>query len=623
MNYLQVEGLTKYYGEKRLFEDLSFFINEGDKVAFVAKNGTGKTSLLRIISGEEPPTEGVANLNQKITVGFLEQEPDLDDNSAVLDEVFHSDNPSLQAIKVYEKCLQHPEDTKAMEEAFRLMDSSNAWDYETRIKQILSQLKIHDLEQKVGSMSGGQKKRVALAKQLIMEPQFLILDEPTNHLDLDMIEWLEQYLKRSQITLLMVTHDRYFLDRVCNTILEIDHGELHRYKGNYSYFLEKRAERYEIQKATTEKAKNLMRKELEWIRRTPSARGTKAKARVDAFKGIEKAAKKNMSDEQVKIEVNMERLGSKIAEFHNVGKAYGDKVLIEGFNYKFKRQDRVGVTGKNGTGKTTFVKMLTGELESDTGKIVIGETVKFGHFSQEGLKFKSEQKVIEAVREVADVIPMPGGKKLTAEALLERFLFDRKEQQNYIRKLSGGEKRRLQLCRVLMANPNFLILDEPTNDLDILTINVLEDFLSNFPGCLLVVSHDRYFMDKLIDHLFVFEGEGKVADFPGSYTHYREAQKKLQREKPKAEPNPADRQNKEEVAADTPRKLTYKEQMEFKDLDRDIKSMESELKKLESSLTDPNLDADQLVELSTKFGKLKEELDEKEMRWLELSEFAR
>jgi ATP-binding cassette subfamily F protein uup len=621
VNYLQVEGLTKYYGEKRLFEGLSFAINEGDKVAFVAKNGTGKSSMLRIILGLEPPTEGIVQLNKKIRVGFLEQEPELNPDLSVMDEVFLSDNPMLEAIREYEDCLEHPDDRYRMEEAFRKMDASNAWEYETRIKQILGQLKIHDLSQPTTALSGGQKKRVAQAKELILEPQFLILDEPTNHLDLEMIEWLEQYLERNNITLLMVTHDRYFLDRVCNTILEIDHGELHKYKGNYSYYLEKRAERYEVQKANQEKAQNIMCKELEWIRRSPSARGTKAKARVDAFQDVKEAARKKVKEEKVEIQVNMERLGSKILELHNVSKSYGEKNLFTGFDYKFKRKDRVGVTGKNGTGKTTFLRMITGDVSPDTGKVVIGETVKFGHFSQEGLHLKEDLRVIEAVREIADVIPMAKGKKLTAEQLLERFLFDRKEQQNYVRKLSGGEKRRLQLCIVLMKNPNFLILDEPTNDLDILTLNVLEDFLQQYEGCLLIVSHDRYFMDKLVDHLFVFEGDGHVADFPGNYSQYRLSRKREESVEKKEEKTIKENLEKKEEPPKQ-RKLTYMEQKEFKELDKDIKSIEVKLKELEHKMSSGNLDNEEMVKLANDFGALKDELDEKELRWLELSEYA-
>lgn len=620
MNYLQVEGLTKYYGEKQLFSDLSFGINQGEKVAFVAKNGTGKSSMLRIILGMEPATEGKVALNRNIRTGYLEQDPELNPLNSVMDEVFLSDNPMLQAIRQYESSLQNPGNNKAMEEAFRLMDSSNAWEYETRIKQILGQLKIHDLNQKTTALSGGQKKRVAMAKELILEPDFLILDEPTNHLDLEMIEWLEQYLMRSNITLLMVTHDRYFLDRVCNTILEIDQGVLFKYRGNYSYYLQKRAERYEVQKANQEKAKNILRKELEWIRKTPSARGTKAKARVDAFDDVKDAARRKVKDEQVKIEVNMERLGSKIVELHNLGKSYGDKLLFKNFDYKFKRKDRVGITGKNGSGKTTFIRMITEKVKPDSGKVVVGETVKMGHFSQEGLKLNEDLKVLEVIREIADVIPMAGGKKLSAEQLLERFLFDRKEQQNYVRKLSGGEKRRLQLCTVLMKNPNFLILDEPTNDLDILTLNVLEDFLEQYQGCLLIVSHDRYFMDKLVDHLFVFQGNGHIADFPGNYSQYRASLKTEQKEKREEVKNAS--KEEEQTKADGPRKLTYNEQKEFKNLDREIKKLESELKRMEEKMASGSLDNEQMVELSNEFGKLKTELDEKEMRWLELSEFS-
>lgn len=621
MNFLQVEGLTKYYGEKKLFNDLSFGINQGEKVAFVAKNGTGKSSMLRIILGMEPATEGKVTLNRNIRTGYLEQEPELNPSNSVMDEVFLSENPMLQAIRKYESSLQDTSNTKVMEEAFKLMDSSNAWEYETRIKQILGQLKIYDLNQKTTALSGGQKKRVALAKELILEPDFLILDEPTNHLDLEMVEWLEQYLMRSNITLLMVTHDRYFLDRVCNTILEIDQGSLHRYKGNYSYYLQKRAERYEVQKANQEKAQNILRKELEWMRRTPSARGTKAKARVDAFDDVKEAAKRKIKNEQVRIEVNMERLGSKIIELHNVGKSYGEKLLFKNFDYKFKRKDRVGITGKNGSGKTTFIRMLTEQIKPDQGKVVVGETVKMGHFSQEGLKLNEDLRVLEVIREIADVIPMAGGKKLTAEQLLERFLFDRKEQQNYVRKLSGGEKRRLQLCTVLMKNPNFLILDEPTNDLDILTLNVLEDFLDQYQGCLLIVSHDRYFMDKLVDHLFVFEGDGHIADFPGNYSQYRDARKSEQREK-KTEKEQVSETVSAEQEIEKPRKLTYNEQKEFKNLDRQIKKLEDRLKEIEAKMASGELDNDQMVELSNEFGELKSELDEKEMRWLELSEFA-
>ena len=522
MNYLSVENIAKAYGERELFSNISFGINEGEKVGFVAKNGSGKTSLLNILSGADTPDAGNVVYRKDIAVAFLPQDPILDPKLTVEQTIFASDNPILKVIERYEKALQHPDDAEAYQKAFEEMEAHQAWDFETRYKQILFKLNLDNLEMMVGTMSGGQKKRLALASMILNRPDLIIMDEPTNHLDLDMIEWLEEFFRKENFTIFMVTHDRYFLERVCNEIVELEDGNLFTYKGNYSYYLDKKEARIAVDQTNTDKAKQLFKKELDWMRRQPKARTTKSKSRIDDFHEIKERASKRRNDHQVQLELNMERLGNKIVEFHKVSKSFGDKQLLHNFSYNFQLGDRLGIIGKNGTGKSTFLNILTGDLKPDSGKITIGETIKFGYYTQRGIDVKEGQKVIDVIREFGEFIPLKKGRQISAQQLLERFLFDRKKQYDFVEKLSGGERKRLYLCTVLIQNPNFLILDEPTNDLDIVTLNVLENFLLDYPGCLIVVSHDRYFMDKIVDHLFVFKGKTEIEDFLGNYSDYRE-----------------------------------------------------------------------------------------------------
>ena len=521
MNYLNVENISKSYGELSLFENLSFSIHKDQKIAFVAKNGTGKTTILNILSGKDTPDSGQIIYRKDLRTTFLSQEPVLDQSLTVEETILKSDNPILNVIKTYHQALENPEDSKLYQTAFDDMERYQAWDYETQYTQILFKLKLVDLDQKVSELSGGQQKRLALANTLLSKPDLLILDEPTNHLDLEMIEWLEAFFAKENITLFMVTHDRYFLERVCSEIIELDEGCIYNYKGNYSYYLEKKEERIEREAIETNKSKQLFKKELGWMRRQPKARTTKSKSRIDDFYEIKERASKRRNDHEIQLEINMERLGSKILEIYKVSKAFDEKLILDKFEYVFQRGERIGIIGKNGTGKSTFLNMITGGLQPDSGKIIQGETIKFGYYTQDGIKAKPMQKVIDVVRDYGDYIPLMKGKQISAQQLLERFLFSRKKQYDFVEKLSGGERKRLYLCTVLIQNPNFLILDEPTNDLDIVTLNVLENFLLDFPGCLLVVSHDRYFMDKIVDHLFVFRGEGMVEDFPGNYSDFR------------------------------------------------------------------------------------------------------
>ncbi|WP_452220360.1 ABC-F family ATP-binding cassette domain-containing protein [Lacinutrix salivirga] len=616
MNYLTVENIAKSYGELTLFKDISFSIHKDQKIAFVAKNGTGKTSILNILAKLDQPDAGNVIFRKDVKVSFLPQEPVLDQNLTVEATIFNADNPVLDIIKQYEDALQHPEDTEAYQTAFELMDVNNAWDFETQYKQILSKLKLDNLQQKVSSLSGGQKKRLSLANALINKPDLLILDEPTNHLDLEMIEWLESFFAKENITLFMVTHDRYFLERVCNEIIELDHGKLYSYKGNYSYYLEKKEARIEQETVETGKAKQLYKKELDWMRKQPKARTTKSKSRIDDFTEIKHKAHQRRKDHQVQLELNMERLGSKILELHKVSKAYKDKVILNKFDYTFQKGERVGIIGKNGTGKTTFLNILTGTDQPDSGKITKGETVKFGYYTQAGITPKPQQKVIDVVRDFGDYIPLKKGRQISAQQLLERFLFDRKKQYDFVEKLSGGERKRLYLCTVLIQNPNFLILDEPTNDLDIVTLNVLESFLLDFPGCLLVVSHDRYFMDKIVDHLFVFRGEGVVEDFPGNYSDFRAYDDSKSVEPEHAE----DKKEKQNWKKDSNVSLSYNEQKEFNNLESKIKALEYDKKELEAKFNNPELEQDKIQELSLKLQTIIDSIEEKEMRWLELSE---
>ncbi|WMI69828.1 ABC-F family ATP-binding cassette domain-containing protein [Mangrovimonas sp. YM274] len=617
MNYLNVEAISKSYGEVELFSNLSFSIHKDQKIAFVAKNGSGKTSILNILSGDDAPDSGQVVMRNGLRTAFLPQTPEFDESATINSTIFNADLPILKIVDQYEQALLNPEDTESYQVAFEAMERHNAWEFELQIKQILSQLKLEDLDQKISTLSGGQKKRLALAQVLISHPDLLILDEPTNHLDLEMIEWLEQYFAKEQFTIFMVTHDRYFLERVCNEIIELDHGQLFTYKGNYSYYLEQKENRIATEATETGKAKQLYKKELEWMRRQPKARTTKSKSRIDDFHDIKTRAHQRRKDHVMQLELNMERLGSKIVELHKISKAYKDKIILDQFEYVFKKGGRIGIIGKNGTGKSTFLNMLTQTIKPDSGKVVVGDTVKFGYYTQGGITIKPEQKVIEVIREFGDYIPLKKGRQISAQQLLERFLFDRKKQYDYVEKLSGGEQKRLYLCTVLIQNPNFLILDEPTNDLDIVTLNVLEEFLLDFPGCLLVVSHDRYFMDKIVDHLFVFKGEGEVQDFPGNYTDYRiYEQSTPPAESPKENTSKTTEASKQNEA----QKLSYNEQKELKNLESKIRSLELDKKALEAKFLDESLSTEAINKLSQELQELMDSIAEKEARWFELSE---
>ncbi len=617
MNYASIEHISKAYGERIIFQDLSFGINAGQKIGLIAKNGTGKTSLLQLLSGQDRPDEGEINYRNHIKISFLSQAPDLNENLTVEETIFASDNEVLNIIKQYEKALQHPEDTERMQKAFDLMEAKQAWDFETTYKQILSKLKLEKLDQKVKLLSGGQQKRLALATRLLDHPDLLILDEPTNHLDLEMIEWLEEFFTKEDLTLLMVTHDRYFLERVCNEILELEDGVLYSYKGNYSYYLDKKEARVEIEKTNTEKAQQLYKKELDWMRRQPKARTSKSKSRIDDFTEIKAKASQRRKEHEVQLEINMERLGNKIVELHHISKSFEDKVLLDKLNYNFQPGERLGIIGKNGTGKSTFLNILTGHLPPDHGKLVMGETVKFGYYTQQGIPVKEVQKVIDVIREFGDYIPLKKGRQISAQQLLERFLFDRKKQYDYVEKLSGGERKRLYLCTVLIQNPNFLILDEPTNDLDIVTLNVLENFLLDFPGCLIVVSHDRYFMDKIVDHLFVFRGNGVIEDFPGNYSDFRAYDKS----KP-AEAGPTEKKEskakKDWKSSNGDHKLSYNEQKEYKRLEKEIAQLEKKKENVQQEFL-AELSEEEINKKSQYLQGIMDEIDLKTERWFELS----
>jgi ATP-binding cassette subfamily F protein uup len=614
VNYLSVENISKSFGDSVLFENLSFGINKDQKIGFIAKNGTGKTTLLKIIAGEESADSGNIIFRKNLKIAYLSQNEILNENLSIEETILDSDNAILKVIAQYEKALKNPEDQDAYQQAFERMEQKNAWDFETQYKQILFKLKLDDLDQLVSSLSGGQKKRLALALILLDQPELLILDEPTNHLDLEMIEWLEQYLKTQNSALFMVTHDRYFLDRVCNEILELDQGSLFRYKGNYSYFLEKKQERIIADQSSISKAKNLFKKELEWMRRQPKARTTKSKSRIDDFQAIKEVASQRRKDHEIQLEIQMERLGSKVVELHQICKSYDDKLLLDKFNYVFKRGERIGIIGKNGTGKSTFVNILTGNDTVDSGKVVIGETIKFGYYSQSGIRIKEGQKVIEVIREFGEYIPLAKGRSISAGQLLERFLFDRKKQYDFVEKLSGGELKRLFLCTVLIQNPNFLILDEPTNDLDIITLQILENFLLDFPGNLIVVSHDRYFMDRIVDHLFVFEGEGVINDFPGNYSDYRI----YEDSNPSANPV---KEKKEDSRKGDPStgQLSYQEKKEFSKLEKEIANLEKKKNLIETAFSMNEISPENIDKESVKLQEILKVLEEKEERWLELS----
>jgi ATP-binding cassette subfamily F protein uup len=624
MNYLSVENLTKSFGVRILFSDLTFGIDQGQKVAIVAKNGAGKTTLLRCLMEMEPYDSGRIVYRNDIRIAFMEQSELLNPEQTILEAVFDHDIPELQLIKTYNIAIAN-NDEKALEECYQQLTDLNAWDIEVKVQQILSVLKLTDTSQKIESLSGGQKKRVALAKVLLSEADFLFLDEPTNHLDLDMIEWLESYLSTSKSTIIMVTHDRYFLEVVCDTIYELSNETLFRYKGNFSYYLEKKAEREEQLQSTVDKARNTFRKELDWIRRQPKARGTKQKARVDAFEGIKSTAQMRLEEDEMELPVKMERLGSKIVEFHKIGKAFGDKTILHDFSYHFQRKERLGIVGNNGTGKSTFLNLLIGQEEPNKGKVVIGETIVFGYYSQDLIKVDDSKKVIDVVKDVAEYIPLEKGKQLSASQLLERFLFTRDSHYNFVHKLSGGEKRRLKLLKVLMANPNFLILDEPTNDLDIFAMAVLEEYLRNFQGCLVVVSHDRYFMDKMVDHLFVFEGDGKILDIVGNYTDYRKVQNGKSKEVKKNLEVPMSKEEekflKPTILSNEKRKLNFKEKEELKTLEKKLAELEVIKLELTDKLSDTSKSNSELYEAGIILGKVISELDQLSNRWLELSEF--
>ena len=619
-SFLQVENLSKSFGDKVLFSDVTFGIYEGDKIGLIAKNGAGKTTLLRIVAGAEAYDSGEVTYRNGLRVAYLAQLPELDGQLPVADACMSLGGEAVEAVREYEAATASG-DSARLERAMQRMDASGGWTYEDRMRQVLTQLKISDLSQRVGELSGGQQKRVALAKVILDEPELLILDEPTNHLDIDMIEWLEDYLSRSRVALLMVTHDRYFLDKVCSKILEIDERKIYAYEGNYDYYLAKREERISAQNAELLRVKNLLRTELEWMRRQPQARGTKAKYRIDAFYALDAKSKERRNDSSVRLKGGASYIGSKIFEAIDVSKRYGDKVILRNFEYVFARYEKVGIVGGNGVGKSTFVKLLLGLEQPDSGRFDVGETVKFGYYSQEGIRFDEQEKVIDAVRKIAEVVVIDDKTRYTASQFLQFFLFPPAAQQNYIYKLSGGEKRRLYLATVLMKTPNFLILDEPTNDLDITTLGILEEYIAKFKGCVIVVSHDRFFLDRTVDHLFVFEGDGIVRDFPGSYSDYRSWRQERDAEKANAEAE------KKSSAANSwkPRreksdKMTFKERKEFESLAGEIADLEKEKREIEEMLNSGNLGVEELTQKSQRISEVLSLLDEKEMRWLELSE---
>lgn len=616
MNYLTVENLTRHYGETLLFDSISFAINQDDKVALIAKNGAGKSTLMNLITGRDQTVNGTISFSKHIRWGYLDQDPELDGTKTIFDEIYAAENPLITAVREYESALNQ-NDTVRLQKTMEQMDYYKAWDFESKVKQILGQFKIFDLTQKIASLSGGQKKRVAFAKVLIDEPDFLILDEPTNHLDVDMIEWLEEYLRRTKMTLFMVTHDRYFLDRICTSILELDNAQLWPYSGNYSVYVEKRRERYESMQAEVDRAKNLMRREQEWMRRQPKARTTKSKSRIDSFYKLQEVASRNFDQKQVNIETGTQRLGKKVLEFKALHKSFGQKKILDDFTYTFNTGEKLGIIGSNGTGKSTFLNIITETISPDSGDVIHGETVVIGYYRQDGLQLKEDKKVIDVITDIAEHLEV-GGRRLSASQFLEQFLFTPKMQQLYASRLSGGERKRLYLMTILMKQPNFLILDEPTNDLDIMTLNVLEDYLSNFKGCVIIVSHDRFFMDKLVDHLFVFEGDGVISDFVGNYSDYRDFLKEeeiQQREEQQAKQKAVEKSEPQKVA-----KLSFKEKQELEQLEKDIAKLTDEKKQIEDDLASGNVSHNDLVGRSNRIGEILALLDEKELRWLELSE---
>lgn len=619
MNYLSLENITKTYGEKVLFDNLTLQVTKGQKIALIAKNGTGKSTLLRVVGGKE----GVEGENAKVWMhkgirsSFLEQEPEFSLGQNLIEAILDSPDPQLRAVQKYRLALLHPNDEQSLQNALQELDTLKAWDMEAKVQEILFRLNLTDFEKPVNLLSGGQKKRVALARILLSEPEFIILDEPTNHLDLDMVEWLEEYLKKGNLTLLMVTHDRYFLERVCNQIIELDGGKLYKYSGNYADYLEKKALRIETEGAEWEKNKKLLQRELAWVNRSPQARTTKAKSRVDAFFDLKDKVGKTKVETEMQIEIKGQRMGKKVLELHNVSKAFDNKIILDGFSYKFKPMERVGIVGPNGVGKTTFINLMTAAIRPDSGKVVLGENTVFGYYTQDGIQLMEDKRVLDVIQDIAEFIPLEKGLKLSATQLLERFLFSRKQQQVYVSQLSGGEKRRLYLLSILMKNPNFLILDEPTNDLDILTLNVLEDFLMEFPGCVIMVSHDRYFMDKIVDHLFVLEGNGKCIDFNGDYSEYRLiAKEKLQALK--REEKAVAQQSKEIVQK--PSAITFEQRKEINKVEKEISKLEEKKKQITHLFDDPHLTPEKIQTLSKELNEVTGLIEEKELRWLELNE---
>ena len=621
MNLLSAENLSKEFGARNLFSNLSFGLNKGDKMALVANNGTGKSSLLKILAGKDVSSTGNVIFRKGIEVSYLSQDSNLDENLSIQQLIDSAKSRVSRLISEYEKALVlqtgdfSDKNQKKVEELTLLMDRYSAWDYNRKIQQILSKFKITDLNQKVGSLSGGQKKRLSLSLLLIEESDILLLDEPTNHLDIEMIEWLEKYLSQKKSTILMVTHDRYFLENVCNHILELENGQLYHHKGNYSYFLKKREERESNFDVEIQKANKLMKKELEWVRRSPKARTTKSKSRLQSFERIKEKAKSAKKKSELNLEVKMRRVGGKILELKNIRKSYDDLCILDGFSYTFKKQEKIGILGNNGVGKSTFLNILTGKESVDSGKVNVGDTIVYGYFSQEGLKLKEDKRVIEVLKEIADVVVLSNGSKISASQMLEHFMFNSEMQYTFVSKLSGGEKRRLYLLTVLMKNPNFLILDEPTNDMDLLTLNKLEEFLIDFKGCLIIVSHDRYFMDRLSDHMFVFKGDGIINDFYGNYSEYRDLQKNKERHN-KFEEKKKKIQNKKIDK----RKVSYKEKHEYVELEKEIEKLESEKNELEESLLSPELEVDKIIENSKRLSDLVKLIDEKSLRWMELDE---